>query len=99
MIYIKKDLKISSVFLFKYIYNNELKKLCEDKEDSNDYNDYEYQIYKINEDNLKKYDLIECINGNINDYNARYLLLEIDEGLKYLVCQNIINQNKDKNII
>ena len=100
--YAKSKLKVSSVFLFKYIYNEELKKLYKenvDHEDEVDDNDnLKLDKYKINDDNLNKYDIIEVINGNINDNDARFLLLEIEEGLKYLVYQNIISQNKDKKI-
>jgi len=94
----KKELKLPSVFLFKYIYNEQLKSFYETgNEDGSDENEnYILEKYKINEDNLIKYDLIQCINGNINDNDARFLLLEIEEGLKYLVYQNIISQNKDK---
>ena len=94
---IKKKLKIPSVFLFKYIFNEELKVLSEDNKNNSDETDNsKLERYKINEENLTKYDLIECINANINDNDARYLLLEIEEGLKHLICQNIINQNKGK---
>ena len=95
----KTKLKLPSVFLFKYIYNEELKNLDNSNIDKdNEIDDYSYKLHKymINDDNLTKYDIIECINGNINDNDARFLLLEIEEGLKYLVYQNIISQNKDK---
>ena len=98
----KTKLKLPSVFLFKYIFNEEIKKL---NKGGSDYDDKSEEIdnsmlekYKIIEDNFTKYDLIECINGNINDNDARYLLLEIEEGLKSLVRQNIISQNKGKKI-
>ena len=97
----KNKLKLPSIFLFKFIYNEQLKGLF-----SNDNNDDELnnndnlllEKYKINEDNLTKFNVIECINGNINDYDARFLLLEIDDGLKYLISQSIINLNKNKEI-
>ena len=94
-------LKLPSIFLFKYIYNEELKKLKKndniaDESDKSD--NLLLEKYKLNDDNLTKFNLIECINGNINDNDARYLLLEIDEGLKYLVSQCIINQNEHKEI-
>ena len=98
----KKQLKIPSFFLFKYIFNDELKSLNEENGDSEDRSDeadnLQLDKLRINEDNLTKYNLNECINGNINDNDARYLLLEIEEGLKYLICQNIISQNIGKNI-
>ena len=94
----KIELKLPSVFLFKYIYNEELKSLYKvgDDDESDDDDNSILDKYKIIEDNLTKYDLVQCINGNINDNDARFLLLEIEEGLKYLVYQNIISQNKDK---
>ena len=96
--------KLPSVFLFKYIFNEELKSLYKlgnenNENEKEDINKLKLEKYEINDNNLTKYDLIECINGNINDNDARFLLLEIDEGLKYLVYQNIISQNKDKTII
>jgi len=93
----KKKLKLPSVLLFKYIYNESF----EDKENNkgneiNNTDDLNYENYKIKKENLTKYDLIQCINGNINDNDARYMLLEIEEGLEYLIYQNIVSQNKDK---
>jgi len=96
----KNRLRLPSVFLFKYIYNEELKELYQtginNEVELNDSDNLDFEKYQINEENLNKYDLIQCINGNINDNDARFLLLEIEEGLKYLLCQNIISQNKDK---
>ena len=97
---VNNKLKLPSVFLFKYIYNDELEKsITEGNTDEIDNNiNLRIKKYKISEDNLKKYDLLECINGNINDKDARFLLLEIEEGLKYLFYQYIISQNKEKKI-
>ena len=98
----KDKLKLPSVFLFKYIYNKTLKnlyKINDGNELDIDENDkLKLNKYQINENNLNNYNLVECINGNINDNDARFLLLEIDEGLKYLVYQHIKSQNKDKTI-
>ena len=95
----RDNLKLPSVFLFKYIYNDELQKIGDNiKDEQDDINNIKLEKYKINEDNLSKYDLIEIINENICDNDARYLLLEIEEGLKSLVYQNIKNQNPDKDI-
>ena len=101
----KTKLKIPSVFLFKFIFNDELKKFDKnniDKENDQDDNiNLKLKKYKINEkeNRLIRYDLIECIKGNIDDNDARFLLLEIEEGLKYLVYQYIMSQYKDKNIV
>ena len=57
----KKNNKVSSVFLFKYIYNEELKNLCEDNDIDDEFNNNTIKKYKINDDNLNKYNLIECI--------------------------------------
>ena len=98
----KKNLKIPSVYLFKYIYNEQLNSKIEESNNCDDKDDYDNKLkiekYKINENNLIKYNLIRCINENINDNDARYLLLEIEEELKYLVWQNIISQKNGKNI-
>ena len=77
-----EKIKISSVFLFKKVYNN----ACG--------TEAQYQIDKIN---CKKYDLNQCIIDNINDTNSpRYLLLEIKPSLSSLIYQNIRIQNVDK---
>ena len=74
-------LKVSSVFLFKKIYNL----VCGAE-----------SPYKISKNNIEKYDLNNCINENINDLNTRYLLLEIKPSLASLIYQNIKLQNPDK---
>ena len=73
----------TSVELFKNIFNL----ICEKNENQN---------YKIDLKNINKYDLNKCINDNINDYNSRYLLLEIEQNLTPLIIENIKNQNQDK---
>ena len=79
-----EKIKISSVFLFKKVYNN----VCG--------TDTQYQISK---ENCKKYDLNQCIIDNINDNNnPRYLLLEIQPSLSSLIHQNIKIQNTNKTI-
>ena len=96
----EEEKKIPSIFLFKYIYNKELNALFEKGNNDNDESDeidrIKLEKYRINDNNLIKYDLAECIKGNINDNEARFLLLEIDEGLKYLIYRYIDSQNKDK---
>ena len=72
---------VTSVFLFKKMYN-----LSCGLENS----------YKISNNNINKYDLNRCINDNINDANNRYLLLEIKPSLSSLIYQNIKIQNPDK---
>ena len=95
----KENLKIPSFFLFKYTFNEEIKNWSENSNSDNEsIESNKLEKYKIEENNLIKYDLIECINGNINDNDARYLLLQIEKGLKNLVCQNIINQHRGKKI-
>ena len=82
----KKE-KITSVFLFKKIYN-----LTIDK----DYLDY--IDYKINKNNLLKYNLSKCITDNINDINSRFLLIEVNYSLSLLLYKIIQIQNPDKKI-
>ena len=74
-------IKVSSVYIFKNIYNL----VCEEKAKN-------YRILNI-EDN---YDLNKCINDNISDYNSRYLLLEIRSNISSLIIQNIKVQNPEK---
>ena len=81
----KEKIKVTSVFLFKKIYNI----IC-DREVA--------KSFKINNNRTIRYDLNSCINDNINDINNRYLLLEIKPSLQSLVFQNIIIQNREKNI-
>ena len=81
---IKDKIKVSSVFLFKKIYNI----ACGTETE-----------YQINKENCKRYDLNQCIIDNINDINnPRYLLLEIKPSLSSLIYQNIKIQNVDKKI-
>ena len=85
IIKVKKEedkIKLSSVFLFKNIYNI----ACETNNSS----------YKIKDNNLYKYNINECINDNINSINSRYLLLEIKPSLSSLIYQNIKIQNPQK---
>ena len=77
-------IKVSSVFLFKKIYNM----VCESNE--------LYSIYKIDDKNCDKYNINKCISDNINDKNNRYLLLEIKPSLSSLIFQNIKLQNPQK---
>ena len=82
----EETIKVSSVFLFKKIYN----KICEKEKETQ---------YLISNDNCKKYDLNKCMNDNINDNsNSRYLLLGIKPSLSPLIYQiiNIQNSNKSK---
>ena len=88
--YAKKDdkkLKLSSVFLFKKLYNAEC--LKEDAQSK-----LTIDPLKINE-----YNLNNCINNNIRDVNSRYLLLEISPSLSTLIYQNIRIQNPFKDTI
>ena len=82
---IKKEkyekIKVTSVFLFKKIYN-----ISCGNENS----------YKISNNNIIKYDLNRCINDNINDMNSRFLLFEIKTSLASLIFQNIRIQNPHK---
>ena len=80
----KEKIKVSSVFLFKKIYNI----ACGTETE-----------YQIDKENCKRYDLNQCIIDNINDINnPRYLLLEIKPSLSSLIYQNIKIQNVDKKI-
>ena len=84
---VKEDkIKVSSVLLFKKIYNS----ICE--------KDNSYSSYKIDNNNINKYNLNSSINGNINSTNDRYLLLEIKPSLSSLIYQNIRIQNQQKKI-
>ena len=77
--------KMSSVFLFKEIYNLQFKK------DPN-------SNLKINDTEIKNYNLNKCINENIKDINGRYLLLQVKSSLTTLIYQNIKLQNPFKEI-
>ena len=80
----KEIIKLSSVFLFKKLYNIE----CEKEDPKN--------TLKIDKLKLNDYNLNKCINDNIKDNNSRYLLLEIMPSLTPLICQNIKLQNPYK---
>ena len=82
--------KITSVYLFKKIYNEACS--YEDNKKEN----VKGIVYKIKDDHMDKYDLNKCINDNINDNNSRYLLLEIKSTLAPLINQIIRIQNPDK---
>ena len=73
-------IKVTSVFLFKKIYN-EACTLEKQKDNEN----ITGKIYQIGNDDLDKYDLNKCINDNINDNNSRYLLLEIRSNIAPLI--------------
>ena len=81
----KEDIKVTSVFLFKKIFNEAC--ILESKDN------YSLTNYKIGKDDVAKYNLNKCINDNINDNNSRYLLLEISSNLAPLIFQNIKIQN------
>jgi MoxR-like ATPase len=82
-----KSKKLSSVFLFKKLYNIE----CE-KDDPN-------SNLKIDELKINDYNLNNCIIHNIEDTNSRYLLLEIEPSLTTLIYENIKNQNSKETIL
>jgi len=82
-------IKVTSVYLFKKIYNE----ACTYEDNKKD--NVKGIIYQI-KDNMDKYDLNKCINDNINDNNCRYLLLEIKSTLAPLINQIIRIQNPDK---
>ena len=79
----KKLIRLSSVFLFKKLYNLQFEK------DPN-------SNLKIDKLKINDYDLNKCINDNIRDVNSRYLLLEIEPSLSTLINENIKLQNKLK---
>ncbi len=85
-----KIIKVTSVYLFKKIYNE----ACTLEDNTKD--NVKGIIYKIKDDHMDKYDLNKCINDNINDNNSRYLLLEIKSNLAPLINQIIRLQNPDK---
>ena len=84
-------IKVTSVFLFKKIYNQACT-LEKQKIDEN----ITGKIYQIGSDDLDKYDLNKCINDNISDNNSRYLLLEIKSNIAPLINRIIIAQNSYK---
>ena len=81
----KENIKVTSVFLFKKIYNEAC--ILESKDNNSLTN------YQIGKDDVVKYNLNDRINENINDNNSRYLLLEISSNLAPLIVQNIKSQN------
>ena len=85
-----KIIKVTSVFLFKKIYNV----ACTIVDSTKD--NLKGIIYEIKDDHMNKYDLNKCINDNINDNNSRYLLLSIKSSLAPLINQIIRIQNPDK---
>jgi hypothetical protein len=76
-------IKVTSVFLFKKIYN--LSCTIEKSKDNVNRN----ENYQIGSDSLDKYDLNKCIKDNISDNNGRYLLLEIKSNIAPLINQII----------
>ena len=83
----EKSIELSSVFLFKKLYNI----ACE-KDDPN-------SNLKIDEQKINDYNLNNCINNNIKDINSRYLLLEIKPSLTTLIFENIKKQNSKDTIL
>ena len=83
--------KITSVFLFKKIYNE----ACQEEKQKDNEN-FTGKIYQIGNDDLVSYDLNKCINDNINDNNSRYLLLEIRSNIAPLINQIIRAQNPER---
>ena len=81
---ITKSIKLNSIFLFKELYNIECDKIYKDNKDIN---------LKIELNDIKKYNINNDINTNINETNSRYLLLEIDPSLTPLIVQNIKLEN------
>ena len=79
-------IKVSSVFLFKSIYNMVYESLRE-------------YSYKLKNKDVNNNDLNKCIIGNIVDIYSRYLLLEIKPSLAPLIYQNLRIQNPDKEIV
>ena len=83
----KHPFKLSSVYLFKKLYNSQF-----EKDPNNN--------LKIEEDKIKDYNLNKCINDNIRDPYSRYLLLFVSPSLTTLIYENIRLQNiYYKNII
>ena len=83
----KKDkIKVSSVFIFKKIYNM----VCDEESEKS---------FKLEDKEVDEYDLNKCIINNITDLDSRYLLLEIKSSLATLIYQNIKIQNPDKDIV
>ena len=85
-----KIIKVTSVYLFKKIYNEACTLENYDKDDIKGI------VYKIKGDHVDKYNLNKCINDNINDNNTRFLLLKVNSNLAPLINLNIKMQNPDK---
>jgi len=83
----EKSIELSSVFLFKKLYNIE----CERNDPNSN--------LKIDEQKINDYNLNNCINNNIKDINSRYLLLEIKPSLTTLIFENIKKQNSKDTIL
>ena len=77
-----KKIKLSSVFLFKKLYNLECEKV-------DPHSNLTIDKLKIND-----YNVINCIIDNIRDINSRYLLLGVKPSLALLIYQNIKLNNK-----
>ena len=86
---IKNEIKLNSVYLFKKLYNLQCQTLDKDGN------------LHIDENDIKKYNLNNCINDNISDINSRYLLLIVKQSLTPLIVENIKLENplKDKIIL
>ena len=80
------ELSVTSVYLFKKIYNM----VCENLKEKS---------YQLENKDINEYDLNRCIINNISDSNSRYLLLEIASSLESLIYQNIRIQNPEKDIV
>ena len=85
-------IKVSSIYLFKKIYNE----ACQNE--NNKYNNLMGNPYKIKCENIEKYDLNKCINGNINEYYSRYLLIGVNPNFSPLII-NFINRMQKRNIV
>ena len=83
-----KYIEVTSVFLFKKIYNLSCK-LEKQKENQN----ITGEIYQIEDDLLIKYKQKDLIYDNICDNHSRYLLLEIQSNIAPLMNQIIRSQS------
>ena len=88
IINLKKN-KVTSVEYFKSIYNT----FIDEKSRKNE----KLINYKINVDNIRKYNIIKCIYDNVSDINSRYLLLGIESSLAILINQNIDKKMQNLN--
>ena len=78
--------KVSSVYLFKKIYNN----ICKEKQ---------CEKYQIKKENLYQYNIFKCLTDNKNDLNSRCLLIEIKPNVTVFLYHTIKMLNPDRNII